>query len=413
MTNVQALSALNLLVAAIQVGFGPFRNLALTGQGWSQTQLGIALSVGTITALACQIPGGALVDAVHRKRLVLAIALAFTGLSALLFSVNADLLPALGAVVLHAAAAAVITPAIAAVTLTTCGQASFGERLGNNAKWASLGTAGATSVIGPLAIYLGSHWVFPLTAALCLAASPVIWMIRPGSSDGDIETHAALLHPQERRRQGHRIRVLLKETHLHWFTLCTLLFHVGSAGMLPLAVNALSIRDRRKTELAVSAAILASQVVVAFLSARLGRDAECRGRRPLLLLGFAVLPVRGLLLAMFPGALPLICGQALSGVSGAVMSIMMPLVSADLTRRTGFLSLAIGLLGLAAGVGAAISTFLGGWLADHLGTAMALLILSMIGLGAFVLLCLVMPETRRSGTDCPKSPDGMLRAVGS
>jgi hypothetical protein len=56
----------------------------------------------------------------------------------------------------------------------------------------------------------------------------------------------------------------------------------------------------RNAPLTLSAAILISQVVVAVLSARLGRDAERRGRRPLLPLGFAALPLRGLLLAMLP-----------------------------------------------------------------------------------------------------------------
>lgn len=60
--TLRALAALNVLVAAIQTGFGRFLNLGLSGEGWTQTHIGIALSVGTIVALICQVPGGALVE---------------------------------------------------------------------------------------------------------------------------------------------------------------------------------------------------------------------------------------------------------------------------------------------------------------------------------------------------------------
>jgi hypothetical protein len=129
--------------------------------------------------------------------------------------------------------------------------------------------------------------------------------------------------------------IVALEAHLHRFALCILLFQFANAAMLSLAVKALAARGAGRIGLTVSAAILVSQAVVAILSARLGREAEQRGRRPLLL-GYAVLPIRGLLLAMLPGAVTQVCAQALDGISGAVIGIMVPLVSADLTRRTGF-----------------------------------------------------------------------------
>lgn len=362
-------------------------------EGWTQTHIGIALSIGTIAALICQVPGGALVDAVHQKRLVLTAALAVTGVAALLFGTDARLRPVMGAEVLHSVAATVITPAIAAVTLSTCGHGAFGGRLGNNVKWASLGSAASAILLGLVTSYLGSRSVFLLTAVLCLAAVFVVWKIRPAKLGSPIEEHPALMHPAERRQQGHRFWAMYTEAHLHWFALCILLFQFANAAMLSLAVNALAARGAGRIGLTVSAAILVSQVVVAILSARLGREAEQRGRRPLLLLGFAVLPIRGLLLAMFPGAAALVCGQALDGISGAVMGIMVPLVSADLTRRTGFLSLAIGSLGLAAGIGATGSTAMGAWLADRAGTPIALLALSLVGCCALGLLW-TLPETR-------------------
>src|SRR5271167_1287489 len=73
------LDGLNLFVANIQTGFGPFIAVYLTTQGWTQTAIGLALSAGTIVAMASQLPAGALVDAARSKsRVGLFSILAFT-----------------------------------------------------------------------------------------------------------------------------------------------------------------------------------------------------------------------------------------------------------------------------------------------------------------------------------------------
>ena len=70
----------------------------------------------------------------------------------------------------------------------------------------------------------------------------------------------------------------------------------------------------------------------------------------------------------------------LDGVSATVFGLIMPLIAADLTRRTGYLNLAIGALGLAAGLGATASTTAAGWVADLFGPPAAFLGLALIGL---------------------------------
>jgi MFS family permease len=144
----------------------------------------------------------------------------------------------------------------------------------------------------------------------------------------------------------------------------------------------------------VSAAIIVPQAVVVACSPWVGRLAQTFGRRPLLLIGFAALPVRGLLFATAPGAVPLVAMQLLDGVSATVFGLMMPLIAADLTRRTGYLNLAIGALGLAAGLGATASTTAAGVVADRFGAPAAFLGLAVIGFAAVALIWWMMPETR-------------------
>ncbi len=89
------LNGLNFFVGALQTAFGPFFTVYLTQQGWSQIDIGFALSVGTGSALLFQVPAGALVDAIHLKRLAVAVALLMTGLSAVLVVVTPTQVPVL------------------------------------------------------------------------------------------------------------------------------------------------------------------------------------------------------------------------------------------------------------------------------------------------------------------------------
>jgi MFS family permease len=113
-----------------------------------------------------------------------------------------------------------------------------------------------------------------------------------------------------------------------------------------------------------------------------------------LLLGWAALPLRGLLLALLPGAWLPIAAQGIGGISAAVFGVMFPLLAADITRGTSHFNLCMGVLGLAMYLGAGLSTTLGGWIADQAGIEVAFVVLSLIGLLGTVVLWLAMPETR-------------------
>jgi MFS family permease len=163
--------------------------------------------------------------------------------------------------------------------------------------------------------------------------------------------------------------------------------------MLPLALNALTRRGEASGFL-ISATIIVPQVITASVAPWAGRLAQQIGRRPVLIAGFAAVPVRALLFATLPGALPLAVFQAFDGISAAVFGLMLPLIAADLTRRTGYLNIAIGWFGLASGLGATFSTFLAGWIGDTFGTQVMFLLLAGVGAIATALLYIAMPETR-------------------
>jgi MFS family permease len=125
-----------------------------------------------------------------------------------------------------------------------------------------------------------------------------------------------------------------------------------------------------------------------------GRLAQTIGRRPLLIVALAMLPVRGALFAFFDGALPIVAIQALDGVSAAVLGVLIPLVIADISFGTGHFNLAQGLIGMSIGLAAALSTTATGYIADSFGSQAAFLSLAATGALGFLLLLLLMPETR-------------------
>ena len=88
----------------------------------------------------------------------------------------------------------------------------------------------------------------------------------------------------------------------------------------------------------------------------------------MLLIGFAALPIRGLLFAAVSDPSLLLAVQLLDGVTAAVFAVMVPLVVADLTRGTGHFNLGQGILGTAIGIGAALSTTLAGYVTDRFGS---------------------------------------------
>jgi MFS family permease len=387
----RALDLLNFFVADVQTGFGPFVAVYLTSHKWTQVEIGFALTLGTMTSLVSQLPAGALVDSMRNKRTAASGALIGIIVAALLLAVQPEQLPVLIAQILHGFASCVITPAIAAISLHLAGHAALGERLGRNARFASIGNGLAAAVMGATGAYFSSRFVFILTAALCVPALVALRSIGSGPH--------ARTQTTSRMLDGRGLKRLLADRRLLAFGICVMLFHLSNAAMLPLAGAAVTMRAGQFANLIIAACIVVPQAIVALLSPWVGRAAQKIGRKPLLLLGWGALPLRGLLLAVLPGSWPLVLGQAVSGVSAAVFGVLLPLLAADLTLGTSHFNLCMGILGLAMYLGAATSTTMSGGIADAAGMEVAFLVLSAIGALGFVSVWLAMPETRPACND--------------
>jgi len=113
-------------LADVQTGFGPFIAVYLTTEKWTQAQIGLVLSIGSVIGLIGQMPGGAIIDAARSERLVAALAIATIGCAALAYAALPIFPVVATAATLHAAASCVLGPAIAAISLGLVGPLAIG-----------------------------------------------------------------------------------------------------------------------------------------------------------------------------------------------------------------------------------------------------------------------------------------------
>ena len=404
--SLRGLDLVNFFIADVQTGFGPFVAVYLTAHKWTEVQIGLALTLGTIASVVSQMPSGAIVDAMANKRWAAGVSILSVMLAAVGLALFPSPLPVYAAEVLHGFGSSVLVPAVAALSLQLVGHARLGERLGRNAACASAGNGIAAGVMGGIGTCVGCNSVFWLTAALGVPGLLALCLIRPRTAVMAERTAAGV--------DWRGLRTLFTDRRLVLFGACVAMFHLSNAAMLPIAAAQVTERTAEYANLIIAACIVVPQAVVTFLSPWVGSRANRWGRRPLMLLGWGALPARGLLLAFLPGPYLLVAGQSISGISAAVFGVMLPLVAADLTRRNGHFNLCLGALGLCVFGGAAVSTTLAGWIADEAGNRMAFLALAALGLLGTLLIWLLMPETRDAvATRVPTGGRGLAGVMSS
>ena len=397
----RGLDWLSFFLANVQTGFGPFIAAYLASQAWTQGQIGLALTVGTVTTMLVQVPAGALVDASHnRRRLGLFAVIAIAG-SALLLAALPARLPVSLAEIVHGVASSVLGPVVAILSMAVAEArgSPFGERLGRNARFASIGAGCAAALMGAVGYWVSERSVLVLAALMVLPALAALRAVRVDGRGTAVD----------RPPQG--VLRTLTDRRLLLFTLCCAGFTLANAAAFPLAAVQVTRRVGSVGELVIAACLIVPQLLVAGLSPLVGRLAERWGRRPLLLVGFAAVPLRAALFAVWNAPALVVVAQALDGVSGAVLGVLLPLVVADLSRDTGRFNMSMGAVGLGVAGAAALSTTVAGAVADHYGTPGAFGALALAGAAALLLLWAAMPETapRRvsaAGFTGSAGPDG-------
>src|SRR6202165_5109674 len=381
-------------LADVQTGFGLFVAVYLTTQKWTQVEIGLVLSIGGVVGLIGQMPGGAIVDAVRSARLVAGVAIATIGVSALGYAAGPFFPVVPPAATLHAAASCVLGPAIAAISLGLVGPLAIGERLGRNARFASLDNGTAAAVMGTAGYLLSSRSVFLVTFILAIPTLLALARIREREID-IARAHGAVAR-EVPDAGATSVLGLVRQRPLLIFASSVLLLQLANAAILPLMAGVVTPGPSQWAPVLIAACIIVPQAIVALLAPSVGRKAQQWGRRPLLLLGFAALAIRGVMFATFHDPYLLVAVQVFDGITAAVFSVMVPLIVADIAFGSGHFNLAQGIVGTATGIGASLSTVLAGYASDRFGSSVAFTGLAGVALAGLAMIWFVMPETRRS-----------------
>jgi len=389
---------MNFFVADVQTSFGAFVAFYLAELGWSQGSIGVALTAGAIAGTISQIPGGALADAVNWKRGLAALGIAMSAAAALILAFLPHRVFVFVAQILQGATAGVITPAIGAISLGLVGRSAMSLRTGRNYRYAAGGHAVTAALMGVAGAYVANGAIFVAAAALCVPALIALGFIRGDEIDYARARNARRGEAGSGKQRTSAVRILElvgnRKFILFLFAAATVLFQLADASVLPLVGENLATSIRDHAALWMSGLIIVPQVVVAILAPWVGFHSEKKGRRPLLLIGFGLEPVRALLLAFSSSYSVLVIGQGLSGVTGAIVGVMTVVVVTDLTADTGRFNLAVGIIGTLSAIAASVSTSATGFVFQAIGPRMGYLALALIAAAATALVWLFLSETK-------------------
>ena len=378
--------------ADIQTGWGPFVATYLTSVAWTQFDIGLILTIGTITGLALQIPAGALVDRIPAKRFLAAIAVTSISASALLLALWPTFSAVVVAKMLHAIASSLLGPTLVAISLGLVGYAFFSERLGRNVRFLSLGNAVAAGLAGIIAYYFSNQAIFFFTTALGVPTLMALALIN--SSEIDPELARGGPPKREAGTRFNSVLTLMRNRALLAFAGAIVLFQLANAAMLPILAGVFAKQIPDTAALVLSICVLVPQFAVVAIAPWVGTKAQNWGRRPLLLLTFIALSIRGAIFAVTSDPYLVVAAQLLDGVSAASLGVLVPLIIADVTRGSGHFNFAQGLIGAAVGIGASLSTAVAGYVADVSGAAIVFLSLASIAAAGLVFVFALVPETR-------------------
>jgi MFS family permease len=401
--SLKGLDWVNFFMADVATGIGPFLAIYLTAtRHWDPARVGMVVAAQAVAGVAAQVPAGWLVDNSNRKKwlVICGATLVAAGCVGIVLARNVASEVAVQIVI--GLTAAIFPPAIAAIALGIVGKPKLSRRAGRNEGFNHAGNVVFAVLAGGIGVAFGQQWIFYASALFATGTVISAWIIR----DEDIDNEAARAANEDDgskadNRKAPRISSLsdlLADRGILIFTASVVLFHFANAAMLPLVGELLSKGKDGASSMYMSACIVAAQLVMIPVAILTGKLADLWGRKPLFLIGFAVLALRGILYTLGKGAVYLIAVQSLDGVGAAIFGVLWVIIISDLAKGTGRFNLLQGAIQAALGAGAFLSNFLAGFVVKSLGYNAGFLGMAGIASAGLIFFAFFMPETKDHGT---------------
>ena len=392
--SLYALDCLNFFLADVRTGVGPFLvTYLLAVHHWNPAEIGVVMAVMGIANLLADTPCGALVDSVKKKRLLIVTAAVLMGVSCVFIPIFPTFYFISAAQIVNGVVSALFAPAVAAITLGLVGRQTFAIRIGRNEVFNHAGNVATALLAGIVGYLLGQEWIFYLVAIVAGASAVSVLFINNDDIDY-LRSRGGALKMTPDGVVALSIRALFADRKILVFAVAVTLFHFANAAMLPLAGQLLTRDHEMFASLNMSACIVAAQLImipVAFLSGKWGNK---WGRKPVFLIGFAILPIRGLLYILSDNPFFIVGVQLLDGIGAGIFGVLSVVVVADLTQGTGRYNLVLGAIATAHSIGASLSNVVSGYIVNAWGFNTGFVFLASVAALAFAIFGLMMPETK-------------------
>jgi MFS family permease len=395
--SLLALCALNFFMADVRDGLGPFLGVFLQQNHWSPAEIGLAMTIGGLAGMVATTPAGALIDKTKAKRAIMVVAaliIIVASFVILFFPTFAVMAAAQAA---SGIAGAAIPAAIAGITLGLVKQKGYAHQLGRNEAFNHAGNMTAAVLAGLFGYLFGLGAVFVVMAVMAVGSIAATAAI----DAGEIDHRAARGLSEREGRPASGFSVLVTSAPLLILGVTMLLFHLGNGAMLPLLGQALVARGAGDPSAFTSATIVIAQLTMIATALIAARLAEQRGYWIVFLIALVALPIRGGVAALVTGPIGLGPVQVLDGVGAGMLGVAVPGLVARILAGSGHVNAGLGAVMTLQGIGAALSTTVGGVVAEQFGYAIAFLVLGATALVALVLWVVTRSITAEACGDTP------------
>lgn len=388
------LAGINFFLSDVASGLGPFLAIYLIAvQKWNTGNIGLILTIAGLVTMFLQTPAGAVVDVSRYKRGLLSISIIVVIVSTWAISVNSSFLMVAISQAFAGAADAFMGPLVAGMTLGMVGRIMFSRQFGENQTYGHAGNVFTAAITGLLTYYIALKLMFYVVIVTGCCALFFVAILNKRLINNK---RARGAEKTQEEGQHSSVKVLFKNKVLRNFGFAVLCFHLANAAMLILVGEDVSKASKGDSIIFVAGSIIAAQFVMVFMALLVRNKANKWGRKPIFLIAFIILPIRGILFTFSDKPYYLLCVQLLDGVGAGIYGALFPIVVEDLMAGTGRYNIAFGAISTMQGIGAALSNLVAGYLAEVFGfhfTFYVLAGIAVIGLGLFFFR---VPETMPS-----------------
>lgn len=397
--SLLALSWLILLISGLKAGIGPFLSIYLKSElQWNANQIGVALAMVNLAAMLNQVPGGLIIDAYKIKRLMLGISCIVITIGCIIIAHLPYFTVISAAQFIIGFAAAIIPQAIVAISLGLVGTNEFPRRQSTNEALSHASNILMTLIAGILAYYVGNIWILYTYAIFSLVGILPLLFIKGKDIDHDIARELAPIQLDNTDTKATALKTIVSSKVFLIFLASVFLYHFASAAQLPLIAQ-LFVQLKPKTyAIYMTNSILVSHLVMMLVTLLLRTFIIGIKRKPLFLLTFFFVFIRGILFGLFHNANYFVAVQILDGIGGGIFGVITVVMISELAARTGRFNFMIGLMAFCQGFAYATSNYISGFIANLFGFNVGFYSLSVFALVGFTLALLHMPETRRKSS---------------